>query len=191
MINILNCGKKNEGLVTMAKLSIALAEAPEAETITALAGTLKAVVAENIGELSNIEAEAFALAVWTKLVVAISDDPSAMKLSALKNVIETVFDGICELPHDKLVEVCLLLGGLSEPKADELAALRSAAEFATKPAVRYAVNTSVLAYLMSVSNFEANKEYIKAAVKAVQSAEQEVQDAVEASGAYLVPLGVR
>lgn len=191
MVNILNFGKKNKGLMVMAELSIALAENPEGAKVATLAGDLKSVIAENIGELSEVETEAFALSVFVKLLTAISDDPSDTKLSALKNVIETAFDGICELPVDKLIEVCRLLGNLTEPKAAETVALHEAVEFASKPAVRYAVDSVVLSYLMSVGGVASHITAVKAAVAAVQSAEQEVVDAVEASGAYLIPLEVR
>lgn len=190
MINILNCGKRNEGLMTMAELSIALVETPEDAKISTLAGELKSVIEANIGELSTVETEAFALAVFARLLSAISDDPSTEKVAALKNVVETAFDGICELPVDKLVEVCRLLGGLTEPKADEAVALHEAEEFEDKPAVRYAVDSEVLTYLMGLSDFASRLEHIKQAVAAVQSAEQEVMAAVESAGAYLIPLEV-
>lgn len=190
MINILNCGRHGEGMLAMAELSIALAETPEDELVSALAGELKSVVGANIGELSAVETEAFALAVCSKLLSAISDDPSTEKVAALKNVIETAFDGICELPVDKLVEACKLLGSLSAPKADEVVALHEAEEFADKPAVRYAVDKDVLTYLMGLGNFTAHIDHVKQAVAAVQSAEQEVKEAVDTAGVYLVPLEV-
>lgn len=190
MINILNCGKKNEGLVTMAELSIALAETPEDANISTLADNLKSIVVANIGDLSTVETEAFAIGVFVKLLSAISDDPSTEKVAALKNVVETAFDGVCEFPVDKLIEACKLLGSLSEPKADEVVALHEAEEFADKPAVRYAVDKDVLTYLMGLGNFADYKDHVKQMVAAVQCAEQEVKEAVDTAGVYLVPLEV-